>query len=119
MHDSIVIDDMGRGGPYAHAVIAGDIIFVSGQTGQNESNKGDFISQFKASMDKIGRISSKLGKSLRDVAKVTVYLSDGKYFRHMNDLFKEYFTESPPARTTVVVGFASEGTLVEIDAILY
>lgn len=119
MHKSIVVDGLGRGGPYAHAVVAGETIFISGQTGQDETNKNDFKAQFRASMKKISNIAATVGKTIKDIAKINVYISDKSYFKEMNEIFGEYFKESPPARTTLVAGFVADGILVEIDATLH
>lgn len=119
MHKSVIIDGMGRGGPYAHAVVAGNTVYISGQTGQNEMNKNDFKGQFRASMEKISQIASSIGKTINDIVKVNVYISDKSHFKEMNEVFGEYFKDSPPARTTLVAGFVADGILVEIDATLH
>lgn len=118
MHTSVVVDDLPRGGSYAHAVISSGIIFISGQTGLNESNKHDFTSQFKSAMEKIGKIAGSAGKSIKDIVKINVYISDKAYFEEMNKIFGKYFRENPPARTTLVAGFVQDDILVEIDAII-
>lgn len=119
MHKSIVVEGLARGGPYAHAVIAGETVYISGQTGQNENNQKDFKAQFRASMEKIGKIAESAGKSTKDIVKIGVYISDKSYFKEMNEVFGEYFKDSPPARTTLVSGFVADGILVEIDAVLH
>ncbi len=119
MHKSIVVDGLDRGGPYAHAVLAGDTIYISGQTGLNANNLHDFKSQFKVAMEKISKIAGSVGKTIGDIVKLNVYLVDSSYFKEMNELFGEYFREMPPARTTLIASFASEGILVELDATLH
>ncbi len=118
MHKSIVLNDLPRGGPYAHAVIAGETVFISGQTGLDEHNRNDFTAQFKSAMEKINKIAEYSGKSISNIAKINVYVSDKSYFKEMNEVFGEYFKENPPARTTLVAGFVADGILVEIDATL-
>ncbi len=118
MHKSIVVKDLSRGGPYAHAVIAGETIFISGQTGLDEKNKDDFTSQFRSAMVKIAKIAQSVGRSIGDIVKINVYISDKSYFKEMNNVFGEYFNENPPARTTLIAGFVQDGILVEIDATL-
>ena len=114
-----VVDVVGvpKGGPYSHAVIAGDFIFVSGQAGYVPGNENDFDSQFTNAINNISKILEAAGSSLKNVVKVTVYLSDRKYFERMNELFKKYFGENPPARTTIITGFINPNMLIEIDVI--
>ncbi len=119
MHKSIIVGELGRGGPYAHATVAGDTVYISGQTGFNETNKDDFRSQFINAMGNIEKIARSAGLSLKDIAKIGVYISDKSYFQEMNDIFGEYFNESPPARTTLVAGFVADNILVEIEATLH
>ncbi len=119
MHKSIVVEGLARGGPYAHATIAGDTTYISGQTGLDDKNHDDFESQFRAAMGSINKIADSVGKSVKDVVKIAIYISNKSYFKKMNDLFGEYFKESPPARTTLIAGFVADGILVEIDAILH
>jgi 2-iminobutanoate/2-iminopropanoate deaminase len=55
------------------------------------------------------------GADLKDVAKVNAYLSDVTRFREWDKIYREFFTESPPARTTV--GSQLVGIQVEIDCV--
>ena len=117
MKNIIDVSNLPKGGPYSHAVINNDIIFVSGQAGQNESNKNVFNKQFENAIEKIKIILENACSSLEKVLKVSVYLSDRKYFNEMNELFKKYFSKAPPARTTLITSFVDEYILIEIDVI--
>jgi 2-iminobutanoate/2-iminopropanoate deaminase len=68
-------------------------------------------------MAKIKMILEKSNSNLEKVLKVTVYLSNARYFQEMNTLYGSYFRDKHPARTTVVTGFANDKVLVEIDVI--
>jgi enamine deaminase RidA (YjgF/YER057c/UK114 family) len=48
-----------------------------------------------------------------------VYLADIRYFQEMNEVFAEFFSVDPPARTTVQAALAEPEMLVEIEAIAY
>jgi 2-iminobutanoate/2-iminopropanoate deaminase len=50
------------------------------------------------------------------VIKVNAYLTDLSNFEVYNDVYREYFSEAYPARTTVGAGFAP-GSLVEVEAV--
>ena len=113
----IDVSTLPKGGPYSHAVIAGNLIFVSGQTGQNSDRKTNFEEQFNNAMNKIKSILEESGSSLDSVVKATIFLADSKYFKGLNQLYGKFFKELPPARTTIVSGFVVEDILVEIDII--
>ncbi len=105
-------------GPYSHAVVAGGMVFVSGQ-GPADPATGrvpdGFAAQVEQTMRNVQTILEGAGASLRDVVKVGVYLSDLTRFAEYNAIYQRFFPESPPARTTV--GCQLLGILVEIDCI--
>lgn len=57
------------------------------------------------------------GCSLRDLVKVSVFLKNADDFKKMNEVYKTFFPENPPTRTTVEVKFPAAGMLIEIDAV--
>lgn len=117
MKKTIDVSSLPKGGPYSHANISGDFIFISGQTGQVSGKDTSFSQQFENIMEKIKSILEASGSSLEKVLKVSVYIARKEDFKTMNELFEKYFPKNPPARSTLVVGFVSEGIHVEIDAI--
>lgn len=56
------------------------------------------------------------GASLGSIVKVTCFLTDEQHFTKLNELFKEYFSDSPPVRSTPIVRLRT-GLLFSIDAI--
>jgi 2-iminobutanoate/2-iminopropanoate deaminase len=54
---------------------------------------------------------------MADIVKTTVYLADVSDYAGMNDVYRSYFPEGPPARATLVTGFVVPGLLVEIEAL--
>ena len=117
MKRCISLPDLPKGGPYSHSVIVDSLVFVSGQTGQLPDRETSFEEQFTNTISKIKRILEESGSSLDRVAKISVYLSNVSYFQKMNDLFGRYFSNNPPARTTLVTEFVAPGIAVEIDVI--
>ncbi len=113
----INVSALPKGGPYSHAVIAGNLVFVSGQTGQISGKKTNFEEQFNNAMDKIKEILEESGSSLDRVVKTTIFLDDAKYFKDLNELYGKFFKNSPPARTAIVSGFVANEVLLEIDVI--
>lgn len=113
MKEIINVPQFPKAGPYSHAVVFNNMLFLSGQTGDGQ----DFKSQFEEAMRKITTILAEANSSLENVLKVTIYLASSNYFTEMNQLYGNYFKKDFPARTTVVVAFPNPKTLVEIDLI--
>ena len=110
-------------GPYSPAVVAGDFVYVSGQGPvdpvTDEMSYGDIQHETRITLNNVKRILAAAGASLSDVVKCNVYLLDGKDFQAMNEVYKEFFGEQRPARTTVAVAFANPTMKVEIDCVAY
>jgi 2-iminobutanoate/2-iminopropanoate deaminase len=110
-------------GPYSPAVRAGDFIYVSGQgpvdTSTNQMSLGDVQHETRLVLNNIKKILEGCGASMADVVKCSVFISDGRDFAAMNEVYAEFFGENKPARTTVEAKFAIPEMKVEIDAIAY
>lgn len=110
-------------GPYSPAVVAGDFIYVSGQgpvdSVTDKMSYGDIQHEARITLNNIKRILTAAGASMSDVVKCNVYLRDGNDFKAMNEVYKEFFGEQRPARTTVAVAFADPTMKVEIDCVAY
>ena len=107
-------------GVYSQAIVGGGFVFVAGQgpinpaTGQMEL--GDIREQTRRTLQNIRAALEAAGSSLRDAVRMGVFLADLDDFKAMNEVFKEFFPEDPPARTTVG-GRLPAGMRVEIDCI--
>ncbi|MEM0440599.1 MAG: Rid family detoxifying hydrolase [Candidatus Caldarchaeum sp.] len=110
-------------GPYSQAVWAGDYLFLSGMVAINpETGKieeSDIKAQTRRVIENAKAIIESQGLSIKDVVKATVFLAKPEDFAAMNDVYREYFPDSPPARTTVAVHFPLKEILVEIEFIVY
>ncbi|HEV2293717.1 MAG TPA: RidA family protein [Tepidisphaeraceae bacterium] len=107
--------------PFSPALKAGGFIFVSGQasvdakTGQIISDT--FENEFRRSMENVQRILGAAGAELRQVVQVRSYVKDATDLPEYNRLYREYFTEPFPARTTITDCLGK--VLFEIDVVAY
>lgn len=106
-------------GVYSQAIVCDGFVFVAGQgpinPATNELELGDVRSEARRALQNISAILEASGSSLRDTVRMGVFLADLDDFPAMNEVFREFFPDEPPARTTI------ECTLprikIEIDCI--
>jgi 2-iminobutanoate/2-iminopropanoate deaminase len=90
-------------GAYAHAVVAGDFVFLSGQIARDSAGEfvgGDVGSQTTRCIEIVTDILRRLDLTLADIVRCTVYLADIADFPAMNAVFAEAFGDTFPARST-------------------
>lgn len=107
-------------GPYSQAVVANGMVFCSGQiplTPDGQLVEGDVTAQAQQVLSNLKGLLEASGSSLGQVVKTTVFLADMGDFAAMNAVYGQYFTESPPARSTVQVARLPRDVKVEIEAI--
>ena len=105
-------------GPYSHAVVANGFVFISGQGPVNPETGAmpdAFADQVRQTFKNVQTILEAAGSSLDHVVKVNAYVTDLTRFAEFNDVYKEFFQDDPPARTTVATALL--GILVEVDCI--
>ncbi|GAB3137221.1 RidA family protein [Micromonospora sonneratiae] len=109
------------GGPYSHAVVAGDHVYLAGACPVLPDGtwvRGTFVEQARAAFTNLSRVAEAAGGDLSRAVRVGVYLRDPADFAAMNEVYREFFgTENLPARTTLPV--ALDGFDIEVDAVLY
>ena len=108
-------------GPYSQAIKVNNMLFVSGQIPIDPATgklvEGGIREQTRRVLENIRAIVESAGFSLSDVAWVFVALRDLSKFPEFNEVYSEYFRESPPARITVEVSNLPGGALIEISVI--
>ena len=109
-------------GPYSQGVIAGNLLFVSGQIPINPTD-GSLVSdslesQANQVFQNLRAIIQEAGTSFEHVLKLTIYLTDLENFAAVNQVMEGYFNEPYPARATVEVSKLPKDVEVEIDAIV-
>jgi 2-iminobutanoate/2-iminopropanoate deaminase len=90
--------------PFSPAVVVGDLIFVSGQasvdaTGQIVSDT--FEGEFRRSLENLRKVLEAAGSDLANVVQTRNYVRDAEDVGVFNRLYREYFQEPYPARTTI------------------
>ena len=109
-------------GPYSQGVIAGNLLFVSGQIPLNPAD-GSLVSdslesQANQVFENLRAIIQEAGTSFEHVLKLTIYLTDLENFAAVNKVMENYFSQPYPARATVEVSRLPKDVEVEIDAIV-
>ncbi|HNC42813.1 MAG TPA: RidA family protein, partial [Acidobacteriota bacterium] len=108
-------------GPYVQAVRIGQFVFTSGQIAIDPATsqvvEGDVSAQTERVLTNITAVLEAAGASLKNVVKTTVFLKDMNHFQAMNEVYGRFFTENPPARSTVEVARLPKDVLVEIETI--
>ena len=110
-------------GPYCHAVVAGNLIFCSGQLGLDPETMefaGNSIEdQTRQVMKNIGIVLEKAGTTMGKIIKTTVFLNDMNDFPAMNKVYEECLAGHKPARAAVEVSRLPKDALVEIECIAF
>lgn len=107
-------------GPYSQAILSGDFVFVSGNVGfdPNSGTLGDSIeAQTRQTLQNIGAILAEAGCSFSDVVKSSCFITEAANFAAFNEVYREFFAQPYPARSTIVCNLALKGLLVEIEVI--
>jgi 2-iminobutanoate/2-iminopropanoate deaminase len=118
---TIIAKGLGRLPQFAHATVAGELIFVSGTLGTVGEGfdlaPGGTGPETAQTLRNIETILRAAGAELSDIVKVSVYLSDMSTFPDMNKAYSEFFGDEPPARITVGGADLALGAAVEIECI--
>ena len=105
--------------PYSPVVVSGDRVYTAGQVAFDETGAlvGDSMAeQGRRTLENVRACLAAAGCTMDDVVKVNAFVSDLAEFDAYNAVYREFFTEPYPARTTVQAGLPP-GILVEIEAI--
>ena len=109
--------------PYSPGVRAGDTIYVSGCLAMDEAGKsigvGDVRAQTQAVLEAIKAIVEEGGGTLADVAYNAIFLKDLNDYAAMNEVYRTYFPEQPPARYCIKADLVKPEFLVEISSIAH
>ena len=99
------------------AVSYGNLLFISGR---GAHFPGDIKAHTDHVLDEIQKELENAGSSMDKVLKCSVFLSDLRDYKGMNEVFRGRFGENPPVRTTIAAAGGIPGdSLVEMDVIAY
>lgn len=107
-------------GPYSQAVLAGGMLFISGQLGMNPETgafRPDFVTQAEQVFLNLQGILEAAGLSFANVVKVSVFLKDMNDFATLNAVYARFFREPYPAREAIEVARLPKDGLIEISLI--
>jgi 2-iminobutanoate/2-iminopropanoate deaminase len=109
-------------GPYSQGKRAGDFVFTAAQVAIDPMTPGKLIAggireQTGQVLKNLAAILEAGGSSLPDAVRTTVFMVDLSEFAAMNEVYGQFFKQSPPARSTVQVAALPLGSRVAIDVI--
>lgn len=107
-------------GPYSQGIIAGDLVFLSGQIPLNiKINKiisSDIVGQTRQVLKNITNLLESVGLTTENIIKTNCYLTNMKDFTEFNKEYERFFS-TKPSRSCVGVSDLPKGALVEIEVI--
>ena len=105
--------------PFSPAVEAENFIFISGQASVDKDGKiikDTFENECRRSFENVRAILSTCGLSFQNVVQVRNYVGRQENLVEFNRIYKEYFTEPYPARTTLI-GCLGDILKFEVDVV--
>lgn len=119
MKKEIIVGAVKPSGPYSHAVLSKDLVFLSGigplDPKTNKIIGSDIKKQTEQTLKNIENILKALGLDLNKVVKVNTYITDAKDFASFNEVYRDFFRDPFPARTTIICSLIN--FKVEIDVV--
>lgn len=109
-------------GPYSQAVRCGATVYLAGQIGLDPASMelvAGIDAQTRRVFENLKAVAQAAGGDLRDIVKLTIYLTELANFSRVNEIMSAYFTAPYPARATLGVASLPRGALIEIDAIMH
>ena len=107
-------------GPYSQAIRTGQFVFTAGQIPLHPDGtllEGDIQAQTRQVLNNLAAVLKAAGTGLDRVVKCTCFLADMNDFAAMNEVYSEYFEDTPPARSAVEVARLPKDVGIEIEAI--
>lgn len=107
--------------PISQAMVHGDTVYVSGQTGVDpetgEQVEGGVEAETRQALRNIGAVLAAAGATFDDVVKATVFVEDMDDFDTVNAVYSEFVSEPYPARSAIEASDLALAFAVEIEVI--
>ena len=109
--------------PFSGAVKVGDMLYVSGQIGNQSGTltlvPGGIVPEARRALENLKEILEKHGSSLDTVVKCTLFMADMKEWAAFNEVYREFFKTNLPARSALGVNGLVLGARVELECIAF
>lgn len=108
--------------PLSPVRFAGSTAYISGQLPRGADGKiiaGNMQDQSRQALANLEAVLKSEGLQLSDVVKVTAWITDAEAMADFNVVYREYFAEPYPTRSTIVSALVAPDAMVEIEAIAY
>ena len=108
--------------PFSSVVKAGNFVYTSGHTGTRDADGNPLTNiqdQTRQTMKNLKRTLDAAGVTFDDAVKATVFLKKMEDFGDMNEVYKIFYVDNFPARSTLVTDLVADRILVEIELVLY
>ncbi len=110
-------------GPYSAGMTLGNMVYTAGQIPVDPATgkvvEGGIEAEARQSLTNLKHVLESAGSGLDYVVKTTCFLADMGEFAAFNAVYGEFFTEKPPARSTVAVKTLPLNVRVEVEAVAY
>lgn len=106
--------------PFSEAVRVGDLLFLSGQLGNSGGLglvEGGVEAETRQTMENIKGTLERYGLGMDRIVKCTLFLADMDEWPAVNEVYKTYFGENPPARSALGANGLALGARVEIECV--
>ncbi len=108
-------------GPYSQAIKVGNTLYCSGQIAINPQT-GELVVETievetRQVLENLGAVLKAAGMDYSDVVQAIVYMTDMENYKRINEIYGQYFKETPPARVAVQVANLPKYVHVEIACI--
>jgi 2-iminobutanoate/2-iminopropanoate deaminase len=104
-------------GPYSQAILVNNTLYMSGQIALDIAPLNDIPAETRKVLENIGHILEEAGMDYSHIVKTSIFLKNMDDFATVNEVYRTFFTENPPARETVQVAKLPRDVNVEISVI--
>ena len=108
-------------GPYSQGILVGHTLYCSGQIAIDPKTgsmiTGTIADEAERVLENLGAVLRAVGMHYENVVHCRVHLTDMNAYAQVNEVYAQYFNETPPAREAVQVAALPRGARVEISCV--